>query len=135
MHFKAEQASASARDEAKTCLYSLSSDETVTTSSTSSKSYKQAVTASQAPVHSALQRRDLQKRLADVEVMTKDTQHKLRALERQAETVKQQNSEICLVLCNVPEASKTVKEDDAAVAALVWEHMRISLRWLWLLLA
>ena len=73
-------------------------------SSTSAKSYKQAVTASQAPVYSVPQRRDPQKRLADVEVMMKDTQHKLRALERQAETVKQQNREICLVLYNVSEA-------------------------------
>ncbi|DBB07144.1 TPA: hypothetical protein ACH3X1_011715 [Trebouxia sp. C0004] len=53
--------------------------------------------------------------------MAKDTQHRLRALERQAENVEQQNRELCVVLHNVPETSETEEEDDAAVAALVLE--------------
>ena len=57
-----------------------------------------------------------------MEVLVKDTQHKLRALECQAETVQQQNREVGVALYNVPEASETVVEDDAAaVAALFWE--------------
>ena len=119
--FKAEQASASARDEHETCSPASSSDQANISSKCSSKSYKQAVTASQTPVPSSPQSRNLQTRLAEVEVMVKDTQHKLRALERQAENVEQQNRELCLVLYNVPETSETAEEDDAAVAALVWE--------------
>ena len=119
--FKAEQASASARDEHETCPPASSSDHASTSSTSSSKSYKQAVTASQTPVTSVPQSRTLQTRLAEVEVMVKDTQHRLRALERQAENVEQQNRELCLVLHNVPETSETKEEDAAVIAALVWE--------------
>ena len=91
------------------------------------------------PVPSISQSRDLQTRLAEVEVMmkdmcsdkgrvqshvvycTRDTQHKVRALECQARTVERQQRGLCLVLYNVPESSETEEEDDAdAVASLVW---------------
>ena len=94
---KAEQASASARDEHETCLSAPSSDQAITSLASSPKSYKQAVTASQTPVPSISQSRDLQTRLAEVEAMMKDAQHKARALDRQAETVERQTRELCLV--------------------------------------
>lgn len=119
IQFKAEQVSASARDEKETCWSASSSDQAVISSPSSSKSYKQAVTASQTPVPLTSQGRDLQTRLAEVEVMMKDTQHKVRALERHAEVVERQGRELCLVLYNVPKTSETEDEDDIAVKKLV----------------
>ena len=80
--FKAEQASVSARDEHETCPHASSSDHPSTPSTSSPKSYKQAVTASQTPVPSLPQSRNPKTRLAEMEVLAKDTQHRLRALER-----------------------------------------------------
>ena len=84
----------------------------------SPKSYKQAVTTTQSSTPLAFQSNQVNKRLAELEVMVKDHQHKFQALDRKAEEMERKALELHIVLYNIPEVPDQ-DEDDDAIRALV----------------
>lgn len=116
--FSAERNSSSELVEDETSHASLSDSASKASPPSSSKSYKEAVTTTQGSALSVPQHNQLQDRLAQLEVMVKNHQHKLNTIEREAEAAQRKERELDLVLYNIPKAL----EDDAdrdAVCTLV----------------
>ena len=88
----------------------------------SSKSYRQAVTAMQSSIPSALQSNHIPKRLAKLEDMVKDHQHQIQAFHREAEEATRRARSLQLVLYNIPEVPEQEEDDDAIFAAVTETH-------------